>query len=133
VEKGRDPREAKQTAKDKAAAAAVNTVQFVRENFIKREGAKLRTLDQRARLLKRAVYPRIGHKLIGRADALRDQPDARRRRQLALACEQAQEQERPSPAIEQSGIGHRAGAPAHWRQPVCVHARRQAAGQLWPC
>ena len=65
VEKGNDPRETKKAAKEKAAAAAVNTVQFVCENFVKREGAKLRTLDQRTRLLKRLVYPRIGDKLIG--------------------------------------------------------------------
>jgi integrase len=61
VEKGSDPRETKRSEKEKTAAAAVNTVQFVCENFIKREGTRLRTLESRQRLLKRTVYPRIGH------------------------------------------------------------------------
>lgn len=61
VQKGSDPREAKRSEKEKAAAAAANTVESVCENFLKREGAKLRTLRPRQRLLQRSVYPRIGH------------------------------------------------------------------------
>jgi integrase len=64
VAQGRDPSATKKQAKADAAAAAINTVQFVSEEFIRREGGKLRTLDARERLLKLHVYPRIGKKLI---------------------------------------------------------------------
>lgn len=64
VAQGRDPVEAKKTHKATTAAAAVNTVQFVCEEFLRREGGGLRTRNPRERLLKLHVYPRIGKKLI---------------------------------------------------------------------
>jgi integrase len=64
IEKGRDPSAAKKEAKAKSEAAAVNTVQFVCEQFLKREGDKLRTIAQREAVLKRLVYPALGKRLI---------------------------------------------------------------------
>ena len=64
VAQGRDPVEAKKAHKATTAAAAVNTVQFVCEEFLRREGGGLRTRNPRERLLKLHVYPRIGKKLI---------------------------------------------------------------------
>ena len=64
VAQGRDPVEAKKAHKAQTAAAAVNTVQFVCEEFLRREGGGLRTRNPRERLLKLHVYPRIGKKLI---------------------------------------------------------------------
>ena len=64
VEKGADPRVAKKAAKEKEAAAAVNTVRAVCENYLKREGKKLRTLRQQQGALRRLVYPVLGDKLI---------------------------------------------------------------------
>jgi integrase len=64
VEKGTDPALAKRAAKEKEAAAAVNTVRYICENFLKREGKKLRTLGQRERALRRLVYPTLGDRLI---------------------------------------------------------------------
>ena len=229
VEKGNDPRETKKAAKEKAAAAAVNTVQFVCENFIKREGGKLRTLDQRTRLLKRLVYPRIGDKLIGELtrseinrmlDQIEDASGARsadlalqylrraanwhavrddnfrspfvsgmsrydtaaNRRTRVLSDDElrtlwkATETDSTFPAlvrfllltgarrgeaaglqwdeVDDNGVWtlpasrhknkkdlratiqgcscHCRGAAAYWGQRVCVHARRQTAGKLWP-
>jgi integrase len=62
---GDDPREAKKAAAFKAAAAKADTVVAVCEGFLKREGAKLRTVDQLAAALKRLVYPVIGDRPIG--------------------------------------------------------------------
>jgi integrase len=64
VETGVDPALAKRAAREKEAAAAVNTVRHVCENFLKREGKKLRTLGQRESALRRLVYPTLGDKLI---------------------------------------------------------------------
>jgi integrase len=66
---GRDPATARTEAKIKAAAAKEETVVAVCENYLKREGQKregekLRTLDQRASILKRLVYPAIGERPI---------------------------------------------------------------------
>ena len=65
VAQGHDPSEAKKTAKAKTEAAAVNTVQYVCEQFLQREGKNLRTLAPRKALLKRLVYPALGKRLIG--------------------------------------------------------------------
>jgi integrase len=57
VHEGRDPALAKKIAKQKAANAAADTVQAICEEYLKREGGKLRTADQRETLLQRLVYP----------------------------------------------------------------------------
>jgi integrase len=65
VAKGVDPAKAKQTAKLKAMEAEANTVASVCAAYMKREGVRLRTSDQRESILRRLVYPRIGDKPIG--------------------------------------------------------------------
>jgi integrase len=65
VDQGIDPSETKKSEKTKAILAKADTVQAICENFLKREGENLRTLDQRQRLLKRLVYPSLGDKVIG--------------------------------------------------------------------
>jgi integrase len=62
---GRDPSLAKRQARAKAAAANLNTVAFVCNEYLKREGVKLRTHDQRKASLERLVYPVIGKLPIG--------------------------------------------------------------------
>ena len=58
--RGVDPNAARKAAKVEAAEAAANTVASICAGFLQREGRRLRTLDQRERLLKRLVYPTIG-------------------------------------------------------------------------
>jgi integrase len=60
LERGSDPAEARKTAKVEAAAAKANTVANICESYIRREGGKLRTVDQLVSILKRHVYPAIG-------------------------------------------------------------------------
>ena len=60
LEKGHDPSESKKTAKQKAATAKAETVQWVCEQWLKREGGKLRTGEERKQTLQRLVYPEIG-------------------------------------------------------------------------
>jgi integrase len=60
VEHHRDPGETKRTAEEKAADEAANTVRAVCEEFIRREGGRLRTVDERQRTLRRLVYPKLG-------------------------------------------------------------------------
>ena len=60
VHEGRDPALAKKIAKQKAASAAADTVQAICEEYLQREGGKLRTVDQRETLLQRLVFPVIG-------------------------------------------------------------------------
>jgi integrase len=64
VSRGRDPSEAKKATKQKAAAAAADTVKAVCEEYLKREGKRLRTVKQRQRSLERLVYPALGHRQI---------------------------------------------------------------------
>jgi integrase len=61
---GIDPAEAKKAAAAKAAAAAANTVAAVCEEYLRREGGKLRTVDQRISILNRLVYPALGDRQI---------------------------------------------------------------------
>jgi integrase len=63
--RGENPAKAKADAKVKADAARANTLTSVCENYLKREGSKLRTLDQRVSILRRLVYPELGDKPIG--------------------------------------------------------------------
>jgi integrase len=64
LEKGTDPREARKTEKQKAAAAAVNTLAYVCERYLKREGGKLRTIKDRESALRRLVYPTLGDRQV---------------------------------------------------------------------
>ena len=64
VAQGRDPGEAKKETKTKAAAAAINTVQFVCEEYFRREGNKLRTAADREATLRLHVYPALGNRQI---------------------------------------------------------------------
>jgi integrase len=65
VSKGHDPSEAAKAKKTKAAAAAVNTLQFVCEEYFKREHGKLRTAASREATLRRLVFPTLGSRQIG--------------------------------------------------------------------
>jgi integrase len=56
LERGRDPAEDKKTARQKIATARAETVQWLCEQYLKREGSKLRTAYERERELKRLVY-----------------------------------------------------------------------------
>jgi len=56
----RNPASVRFEAKEKAAAALADTVRTISEEYLGREGKKLRTVDQRASILKRLVYPNIG-------------------------------------------------------------------------
>ncbi len=74
VSEGVDPSIAKKEAVTKAAAAKANTLQAVCEEYLAKEGAKLRTVSQRVRLLKRLVYPALGNRnihAIGRGELVR--------------------------------------------------------------
>jgi integrase len=62
VEQGRDPAETKKETRAKARATKTNTVQALCENYLKREGNKLRTEHARKTTLERLVYPAIGDK-----------------------------------------------------------------------
>ncbi len=60
VEQGRDPSNAKKEAKKKAVRAKAETVQAVCEKYLKRDGVKLRTYDERKRTFERLIFPEIG-------------------------------------------------------------------------
>jgi integrase len=61
---GHDPGETRKIAKAKTAAAAINTFQFVAEEYFKREHSKLRTAIAREALLRRLVFPAFGSRPI---------------------------------------------------------------------
>jgi integrase len=64
VEQGTDPAEQRQAAKAKAIAAREDTVQAICEQYLKREGTKLRTLADVEATLRRNVYPVLGSRPI---------------------------------------------------------------------
>jgi len=64
VQIGNDPRDAKKTEKANATAAAVNTLQYVCERYLKREGGKLRSIGDRESALRRLVFPALGDRQI---------------------------------------------------------------------
>ena len=64
VAQGRDPAVAKQQAKDKAATAAADTVRAIGDEYLRREGSKLRTVGRYADILRRLVYPHLGDRQI---------------------------------------------------------------------
>ncbi|HMA72083.1 MAG TPA: Arm DNA-binding domain-containing protein, partial [Xanthobacteraceae bacterium] len=59
--RGHDPAAARKAAALTAAARA-NTVVAVCEEYLKREGNRLRTADQRVSILRRLVYPVLGNR-----------------------------------------------------------------------
>jgi integrase len=61
---GNNPKQAREDAKLKAAAAKADTVTAVCEEYLVREARKLRTFDQRVSILRRHVYPQIGDRPI---------------------------------------------------------------------
>jgi integrase len=61
---GRDPRAERKAARAKAEAATANSLRNVCELYLSREGKKLRTADQRTRLLERLVFPKLGGRQI---------------------------------------------------------------------
>jgi integrase len=61
---GVDPGETRVAAKQKAAESEANTVAAVCAEFLRREGKRLRTVDQRERILRRLIYPAIGNRPI---------------------------------------------------------------------
>jgi integrase len=74
VEQGRDPGVAKRQAKQEQQRAAENTFKAVAEEYLKREGKRLRSADWRRAALERLVYPTLGNTPIGeirRSDIVR--------------------------------------------------------------
>jgi integrase len=65
VQQGRDPSEAKKITKAKAVLARADTVQAICEEYLAREGHKLRTATSREATLRRLVFPEIGSQPIG--------------------------------------------------------------------
>src|SRR5262245_10704341 len=61
---GNDPAAARKEASVRAAAAKADTVVAVCEEYLKREGHRLRTVDQRVSTLRRLIYPVIGDRPI---------------------------------------------------------------------
>src|ERR1700733_7179989 len=57
VAQGRDPGAAKRRARDAQRLAVADTFELVAEEYLRREGDKLRSLDWRRGVLKRLVYP----------------------------------------------------------------------------
>jgi integrase len=64
LDQGNDPVAAGKAAKIKAAATAADTVTAVCEEYLHREGKKLRTVNQRVAILSRLVYPHFGDRPI---------------------------------------------------------------------
>src|SRR5262245_48935800 len=65
LDRGIDPRQARREARAKAAAAAADTLQAICEEYLAREGDKLRTRRQRERTLGKYVFPILGERPIG--------------------------------------------------------------------
>ena len=93
VERGIDPAAAKQAAKATAKIAKADTVQAICEEYLRREGDKLRTVKTRVCAFQQLIYPRIGALPIGSVtrsqvarliDAIEDKHGSRRA-DLALA------------------------------------------------
>jgi len=61
---GIDPSATRKAAKQKAAESEANTVAAICNEFLQRESKRLRTIDQRERILRRLVYPAIGNRPI---------------------------------------------------------------------
>jgi integrase len=60
IARGRDPL----AERRKIEASAQNTVKSIAEEYFKREGARLRTIDERRRTFEKLVYPKYGSRQI---------------------------------------------------------------------
>jgi hypothetical protein len=83
---GRDPIAERKAARDKAEASTASTFRSVAETYLAREGKKLRTGDQRRRLLERVIFPVWGGRpidsitrgeLVSLLDKIEDESGAR--------------------------------------------------------
>jgi integrase len=61
---GKDPGEAKRIARQANAVAGVDTLKAVCDEYLKREGSKIRSGDLRGKILARLVHPRLGSRPI---------------------------------------------------------------------
>ena len=64
VDQGRDPGSAKRQAKQAQRLAEENTFEQLREEYLKREGYRLRSAKDRRAALERLVYPTLGDRPI---------------------------------------------------------------------
>jgi integrase len=64
VDQGRDPSVAKKQVKHARRLAAESTFRVIADDYLKRDGARLRTADQQGATLERLVYPEIGNRPI---------------------------------------------------------------------
>jgi integrase len=74
VARGNDPARAREAAKVEAAEARADTLAAVCASYLKREGGKLRTSNQRERILRRLIYPALGDRPVSeirRSDIVR--------------------------------------------------------------
>jgi integrase len=74
IERGHDPIASKRTAKQAKALADSNTFQAISEEYMRREGGKLRSADWRRAVLERLVYDTLGAQPIAaikRSDVVR--------------------------------------------------------------
>jgi integrase len=60
VSQGRDPADARKAEVEKAERARADTLRSVVEEYLAREGKRLRTIDQRERIFERLIYPFLG-------------------------------------------------------------------------
>lgn len=65
VEQGRDPSATKRKAEQTRRLAAASTFRAVAEDYLRREGDRLRSADWRRAVLVRLVYPTLGDRPIG--------------------------------------------------------------------
>jgi len=74
VSTGKDPGQSKKAARLKSEATAANTLKAIAEEYLRREGKKLRSAAWRRRVLERLVYPTLGPRPISsirRSDIIR--------------------------------------------------------------
>ena len=120
--KGYDPARAKAEAKIKADAAKADTVTAIAENYLKREGGKLRTFDARQSILRRLVYPAIGDRPV----------DSIRRSEIVHLLDKIEDHNGPRMADVTLGVLRRI---FHWhekrsdefRSPIIRGMARQSA------
>jgi integrase len=60
VSQGRDPADARKAEVEKAERARADTLRSVVDEYLAREGKRLRTIDQRERIFERLIYPVLG-------------------------------------------------------------------------
>src|SRR5215469_9287342 len=65
VERGHDPSEAKRESRQEQRRAAENTFRAIAEEYMRREGDRLRSVKDRRSALDRLIFPALGHRPIG--------------------------------------------------------------------